>query len=127
MIDLLIDCLGSSPLVLVTGDRITKTLVNEEMREGEEGNRVKEEREKAVIAIQKNQDMLQVWCSRDSTHSITTIPLNLYLINNVEDIVVFLCVYFGLFLFNFPAVYTRKSLYVVKPQFRIIGFQTLNP
>ncbi|XP_023337167.1 RNA-binding protein 26 isoform X2 [Eurytemora carolleeae] len=50
---------GSSPLVLVTGDRITKTLVNEEMREGEEGNRVKEEREKAVIAIQKNQDMLQ--------------------------------------------------------------------
>ena len=113
--------------MLVTGDRITKTLVNEEMREGEEGNRVKEEREKAVIAIQKNQDMLQVWCSRDSTHSITTIPLNLYLINNVEDIVVFLCVYFGLFLFNFPAVYTRKSLYVVKPQLRIIGFQNYNP
>ena len=108
--------------MLVTGDRITKTLVNEEMREGEEGNRVKEEREKAVIAIQKNQDMLQVWCSRDST-----IPFNLYLINNVEDIVVFLCVYFGLFLFNFPAVYTRKSLYVVKQQLRIIGFQNYNP
>ena len=120
--------------MLVTGDRITKTLVNEEMREGEEGNRVKEEREKAVIAIQKNQELLQVWfdgtesvISSESTHKITTIPLNLYLINNVEDIVVFLCVYFGLFLFNFPAVYTRKSLYVMKPQFRIIGFQNYNP
>ena len=50
--------------MLVTGDRITKTLVNEEMREGEEGDRVKEEREKAVIAIQKNQEMLQVWFYR---------------------------------------------------------------
>ena len=55
--------------MLVTGDRITKTLVNEEMREGEEGDRVKEEREKAVIAIQKNQEMLQVWFYRTEISS----------------------------------------------------------
>ena len=34
----------------------------------------------------------------------TTVPLNLYLIDNVEDIVVF------------PAVEMRKSLYVEKPR-----------
>ena len=41
------------------GDRLTKTLVNDSAIK-EEGEDRKEEKEKAILAIQKNQEMLQV-------------------------------------------------------------------
>merc|ERR1719186_1570669 len=61
---------GDNPLVLVHGDRVTKTLVNEKspLKEGETspavesgdgGDKQKEEKEKAILAIQRNQEMLQ--------------------------------------------------------------------
>ena len=50
-------------MVQVHGDRLTKTLVNED-KENEEKAKEKEEKEKAILEIKKNQDQMQVGRSR---------------------------------------------------------------
>lgn len=49
---------GNNQVVMAHGDRLTKTLVNDSAIK-EEGEDRKEEKEKAILAIQKNQEMLQ--------------------------------------------------------------------
>lgn len=49
---------GNNHLVMVHGDRVTKTVVNEREEAGA-GDTVKEEKERAIQAIQKNQEMMQ--------------------------------------------------------------------
>eukprot|EP00092_Neocalanus_flemingeri_P038304 GFUD01041698.1.p1 GENE.GFUD01041698.1~~GFUD01041698.1.p1 ORF type:complete len:849 (+),score=259.17 GFUD01041698.1:41-2587(+) len=54
---------NNANMVLVHGDRLTKTVINEEASaaEGENGDaeKVKEDKAQAILAIQKNQEMLQ--------------------------------------------------------------------
>ena len=57
---------------MVHGDRITKTLVNGDQQQ-QEGDKVKEEKEKAILAIQKNQEMLQVYARVKQVLSLESI------------------------------------------------------
>lgn len=54
---------GNANMVLVHGERLTKTVINEDAAtaEGENGDaeRAKEDKAQAILAIQKNQEMLQ--------------------------------------------------------------------
>jgi len=53
---------NNANMVLVHGDRLTKTVINDEATEGEAGDaeKAKEDKAQAILAIQKNQEMLQV-------------------------------------------------------------------